>query len=174
MHELQLKHTTHCNTLQHTATHCNTLRHTATLTKAVESDSMLEPPLQHKHCNALQRTATHWNTLQHIAPHCNACNALQRTAPHCDNHERSRIRLHAQTSFEKKRHCNTLQHAATRCNTLQHIATHCNILQHTAALTKGVGSDSMHESRLKHSLSKTGGRQRAEEEGQVEGGKQIQ
>ena len=60
-------HTTHCNTLQHTATHCNTLqgtilRHTTT------------------HCNNLQHTATNCSTLQHIATHHNT---LQYTANHC-------------------------------------------------------------------------------------------
>ena len=57
-----LQHTSHCNTLQHTATHCDTLhnhdafivRHSAT-------------------------PATHWHTLEHIATHCNT---LQHTATH--------------------------------------------------------------------------------------------
>ena len=48
---LNSRHVTHCNTLQHTAAHYNTLQHTAT------------------RCSTLQHTATHYDTLQHTATH---------------------------------------------------------------------------------------------------------
>jgi len=38
--EHHTQHTTHCNTLQHTATNCNTLQHTATHHRAPHSDTL--------------------------------------------------------------------------------------------------------------------------------------
>ena len=59
-----LQHTTHCNTLHHTASHCNTLQHTATHLPECRLQRLSHAIRYYN----TQHTETHCNTLQHMYP----------------------------------------------------------------------------------------------------------
>jgi len=104
----RVAHTTHCNTLQHTA---NTLQQTAT------------------HCNEHQGAP---NRSQSV----NAVDALAQIQAAADRVLEATARKHSQVLvlcvYVVEMLC-TLHYifiyTATHCNTLQHTATHCNCLE---------------------------------------------
>ena len=133
--EIRLYHSTHCNTLQHTATRCSTLQRTAS------------------HCSTLQRTASHCSTLQRTASHCSA---LQHKAHaktntpwrrHCNTRPIEHILQHAPTRHGtdvETRHSHSRANI-THCNTLQHTATQSSCQhQHAMARTLQQNTDRTH------------------------------
>jgi len=91
-------HSTHCNTLQHTAIHCNTMQHDATQRNTTQHNATRSKAVWiYTVLTLLSITQT-----QHTATYCNT---MRRTAAYCNT-----------------THCNILQHTATYCNIRQHIA----------------------------------------------------